>query len=191
MKRRQFLPLAGVGVLAGCGFHLRQAPDFVFDSVVMNAANSSPLASELRRQLAANGKVKVLTMATAALATAPGTVVPATGAASAASAPAVARPSPNRVIFDLLQELREKIVVGLNATGQVREFQLRERIHFRLRTAAGKEVIPDTELVQQRDISFNEGAVLAKEAEESLLYRDMQSDLVQQIMRRLAAVRTL
>jgi len=191
MKRRQFLPLAGVGVLAGCGFHLRQAPDFVFDSVVMNAANTSPLAAELRRQLAANGKVQVLTMATAALATAPGTVTPATGAASAASAPVVPRTFPNRVIFDLLQELREKIVVGLNATGQVREFQLRTRVHFRLRTAAGKEVIPDTELGQQRDISFNEGAVLAKEAEESLLYRDMQSDLVQQIMRRLAAVRTL
>jgi LPS-assembly lipoprotein len=33
--------------------------------------------------------------------------------------------------------------------------------------------------------------VLAKEAEEGLLYRDMQNDIVQQVMRRLAAVRTL
>jgi LPS-assembly lipoprotein len=33
--------------------------------------------------------------------------------------------------------------------------------------------------------------VLAKEAEESLLYRDMQSDLVQQLMRRLAAIKTV
>ena len=201
MKRRQFLPLAGTGLLAGCGFHLRQAPDFAFDSLVMNAATTSPLASELRRQLAANGKVQVLTMASAALATAPGTIaVPASAAsapaaaasaATAASAAATARAAANRVIFDLLQELQEKIVVGLNATGQVREFQLRTRVHFRLRTAAGKELIPDTELVQQRDISFNEGAVLAKESEQALLYRDMQGDLVQQIMRRLAAVKTL
>jgi LPS-assembly lipoprotein len=73
----------------------------------------------------------------------------------------------------------------------VREFQLRSRIRFKLRTPGGKELIPDTELVQTRDISFNEGAVLAKEAEESLLYRDMQSDLVQQILRRLAAVKSL
>jgi LPS-assembly lipoprotein len=202
MKRRQFLPLAGAGLLAGCGFHLRQAPDFAFDSLVMNAPTASPLAAELRRQLAANGKVQVLTMAgAAALATAPGTLaVPASAAsapttaasaATVASAAASARAAANRVIFDLLQELQEKIVVGLNATGQVREFQLRTRVHFRLRTAAGKELIPDTELVQQRDISFNEGAVLAKEAEQALLYRDMQGDLVQQIMRRLAAVKTL
>jgi LPS-assembly lipoprotein len=33
--------------------------------------------------------------------------------------------------------------------------------------------------------------VLAKEAEDALLYRDMQTDLVQQIMRRLAALKTL
>ena len=55
----------------------------------------------------------------------------------------------------------------------------------------GRELIPETELVQQRDISFNESAVLAKEAEETLLYRDMQTDLVQQLMRRLAAVKTV
>ena len=37
-----------------------------------------------------------------------------------------------------------------------------------------------------RDISFND-QVLAKEAEEVLLYRDMQTDMVQQIVRRLSA----
>ena len=62
---------------------------------------------------------------------------------------------------------------------------------FKLRTPQGKELIPETEMLQQRDISFNEAAVLAKEAEEALLYRDMQTDIVQQLMRRLAAVKTL
>jgi LPS-assembly lipoprotein len=81
-------------------------------------------------------------------------------------------------------------VVGLTAAGQVREFQLRIRFKFRLRTPQGRELIPDSEILQQRDISFNESAVLAKEAEEGLLYRDMQSDIVQQIMRRLATVKT-
>ena len=94
-------------------------------------------------------------------------------------------------MLDVLQEQREKVVVGLNATGQVREFQLRTRVRFKLRTPQGKELIPDTELLQQRDISFNESAVLAKEAEEGLLYRDMQTDIVQQLMRRLAAVKSI
>jgi LPS-assembly lipoprotein len=39
-------------------------------------------------------------------------------------------------------------------------------------------------------MSFNEAAVLAKEGEKAMLYRDMQSDLVQQILRRLSALQT-
>ena len=173
MKRRQLLASGGVALLAGCGFQLRQAPDFAFDSIVINAAASSPLAAELRRSLAANGKVEVVSP------TPTPAVTPAT--------PAAVRGG--QVVFELPQELREKVVVGLNASGQVREFQLRLRIRFRVRTPQGRELIPETELMQQRDISFNEAAVLAKEAEESLLYRDMQADLVQQLMRRLAALR--
>jgi LPS-assembly lipoprotein len=60
-----------------------------------------------------------------------------------------------------------------------------------MRTPQGRELIADTEITQQRDISFNESAVLAKEAEEALLYRDMQSDIVQQLLRRLAAVKSI
>ena len=165
MKRRSLLAGAAAALLAGCGFQLRRAPDFVFDSIAINAAANSPLAGELRRSLAADGRVRVL--------------------------PAGADAAQAGVVLEIPTELREKVVVGLNASGQVREFQLRTRIHLRLRTGQGKELVPDTELLQQRDISFNEAAVLAKEAEEALLYRDMQTDLVQQIMRRLAAVRTL
>jgi LPS-assembly lipoprotein len=177
MKRRHLLPLGAAVVLAGCGFQLRKAPDFTFGTLVLNAPDSSPLAAELRRSLTADGKVRVLSTAAAA-----------TAAGGAASGPAAA--APGQVIFDLLQEQREKVVVGLNSAGQVTEFQLRSRVRFRVRNAAGRELIPDTELEQHRDISFNESAVLAKEAEESLLYRDMQSDMVQQLMRRLAAIRT-
>jgi LPS-assembly lipoprotein len=180
VRRRSLLLAGAAGLLAGCGFQLRKAPDFVFASMVLNAPESSPLAAELRRQMAANAKVDVL---------GPGaTVVAAAGATPPAAAADQQR---GRVQFDLLQEQREKVVVGLNASGQVREYQVRLRIRFRLRGAQGKDLIPDTELLQQRDISFNEGAVLAKEAEEALLYRDMQGDLVQQLMRRLAAVKTL
>ena len=73
----------------------------------------------------------------------------------------------------------------------MREFQLRIRLKFKLRTPSGKEIIPETELLVQRDISFNESAVLAKEAEEGLLYRDMQTDMVQQLLRRLSAVKDI
>jgi LPS-assembly lipoprotein len=73
----------------------------------------------------------------------------------------------------------------------VQEFTLRMTVRFNLRTPAGKLLIADAELLQQRDVSYSESAALGKEAEESLLFRSMQSELVQQIMLRLAAVREL
>ncbi len=149
--------------LSGCGFELRRAPQFAFNSIYVGA--SSSLGNELRRTIAYSDGVAVLGPP----------IVPASA----------------QVVLDVLGEQREKVVVGLNASGQVREFQLRTRLKFRLRTAQGKQLIPETELLQQRDISFNETQVLAKEAEENLLYRDMQTDIVQQLMRRLAAVKSL
>ena len=87
------------------------------------------------------------------------------------------------MVLDVLADQREKIVLSYNSTGQVRENQLRIRFRFRLRTLGGKELIPDTEILQQRDVTFNETIALSKEAEEALLYRDMQTDIVQQMLR--------
>lgn len=161
--RRGLLFVAPALLLGACGFQLRQPPNFAFRTLYTGVAEGSSLGNELKRQLLATGKVAVLTEASQAMTA--------------------------DVVLDVLVDQREKIVVGLSATGQVREFQLRVRFKFRLRTPQGRDLIPDTELLLQRDISFNETAVLSKEAEEGLLYRDMQSDIVQQVMRRLAAVR--
>ncbi len=165
MQRRALLSLTASAAalsLAGCGFQLRKAPDYAFTTLFSGVPESSPLGVELRRSLESTRKVKVIT---------DGRQI-----------------NDAQVILDVLGDQREKQVLSRNATGQVREFQLRMRFRFRLRTLAGKELIPETEILQQRDISFNESAVLAKEAEENLLYRDMQSDIVQQVLRRLAAV---
>jgi LPS-assembly lipoprotein len=151
-------------VLAGCGFQLRQAPDFAFNTIYVAVAPESTLGKELKRSIASSSKVAVL------------------GDTQANSA---------QVVLDVLGDQREKVVVSLNTTGQVREFQLRTRVKFKLRTPQGKELIPETELLQQREISYNESAALSKEGEEGLLYRDMQSDIVQQLLRRLAAVKSI
>ncbi len=171
MQRRAFLVFAASSAslalisLNGCGFALRKAPNFAFTTLFSGLPESSPLGVELKRSLQATRKVKVITDARLI--------------------------NEAQVVLDVLLDQREKVVLSLNASGQVREFQLRLRFGFRLRTLAGKELIPASEIALQRDISFNESAVLAKEAEEALLYRDMQSDVVQQVMRRLAAVTEL
>jgi LPS-assembly lipoprotein len=160
---RRLACLGGVALsLTACGFRPRQPVAYQF-RVILIPANPSLLLTELRRSLAADPKIEVLQD--------------------------LRQFDRADLWFDLLQETREKIVVGRNSAGGVREYQLRLRVRFRVRDRAGVERIPETELLQQRDISFSESAVLAKETEEELLYRNMQSDLVQQILWRLASLR--
>ena len=169
MQRRHLVQsLAAAGVLlvtAGCGFRLRGTPNFAFKSIYVNIPDSSAVGNDLKRALAANSALQVITD--------PQKMLQAD------------------VILDPLADQREKTVIGSSSAGQVREFQLRLRFSFKLRTPQDKELIEQAEILQQRDFSYNESAALAKEAEEILLYRDMQGDLVQQIMRRLAAIRSL
>ncbi len=168
MQRRTLLSLMASGAAVGlsaCGFALRKAPSFAFTALYSGVVEASPLGVELKRSLESTRKVEVIT-----------------------DSRQIDRA---QVILEVLANQRERVVLSQNASGQVSEIQLRMRLRFRLRTVAGKELIPDTEIVQRRDISYSESAALAKEAEEALLYRDMQSDIVQQVMRRLAAVRAL
>jgi LPS-assembly lipoprotein len=161
--RRRLLAALAATALAGCGFELRRAPQLHFRTIALSGfPPRSPLAEELRRQIDATPTTQVVEATTQA-----------------------------QVVLEALSDARERGVVASTAAGQVREVQLRTRLLFRLRSAAGRELIPATELVLSRDISYSESLALAKEQEEALLFRTMQADIVAQVMRRLAAVQAL
>lgn len=149
--------------LSACGFQLRSVGDYPFKTLYANFAINSPLGVELRRNLLGTGRIEVWSD--------PSQMLKADA------------------ILDILGEERQQVVVGINALGQVRELQLRLRVRFRLRTPDGVTWIDAVELAQQRDLSFTETAALSKEIEQAMMYRDMQTDIVQQIMRRLAMVK--
>ena len=77
----------------------------------------------------------------------------------------------------------------LSGGGRVREYQLRYRMSYRLLDKNAVEILPVSEIALIRDFSFNDSEALSKEAEEALLFRDMQSDAVQQLLRRLQVVK--
>jgi LPS-assembly lipoprotein len=162
-RRAWLMSTALTAGLAGCGFELRKPPRYAFRTLFSSIPVVSPFGVKLKRSLESSGQVEVITD--------PRQIERA------------------EVIFDQLFELREKVVVGRTSTGAIREFQLRLRYRFRVRSRNGIELIPDTEITLNRDISFNETGALSKESEEALLYKDMENDLVLQIQRRLAAIR--
>lgn len=167
-SRRAWLVLgaagvAGVASLGGCGFELQRPPELRFRTLALSGfAPRSPLAQALREQLLASRTTQVVE--------------------SSAQA---------QVVLEALSDTREKSVVATTAAGQVRELQLRTRLNFRVRTPQGRELIPATEILLSRDMSYSESAALAKEQEENFLYRSMQGDIVAQVLRRLAAMPAL
>ena len=143
--------------LAGCGFHLRGSAPVPFHTIYIANAKSG-IALDLKRNLEAGTNAKVVD--------------------EAAGADAV---------FELTQEAREKVILSLTGTGRVREFRLAYRVGFRVHDGKGAEFVPASLVTLSRDVTYNDADILAKEAEEQLLFRDMQADMVQQVIRRLAS----
>lgn len=153
--------LACAALLGACGFQLRGSDGraaIPFKTIYIGVPETSPLGIELRRNIRAR------------------------------DTQIVSDPKAAEAIIEVLDEGRDRAIQSLNTQGRIREIALLYRLRFRVKDAANKELLATTEIVLKRNISFNESQAIAKEKEEELLYRDMQSDLVQQILRRLSAL---
>jgi LPS-assembly lipoprotein len=158
--RRILTVAALVLLIQGCGFQLRGSQTLSIERLYLSLPVNSPIGAEIGRVVRSSTNA---------------TVVPDRKDAQA--------------IVELLGEQREREVLSINAQGRAREYQLRLRTTFRVVDQEGIELIAPTSLIARRDISFNESELLAKESEEALLYRDMQSDLVRQIVNRLQGIK--
>ena len=153
--------LAGVtaALVASCGFHLRGQAQLPFDTLHIPGGN--PLVVELKRNVVAASKTRL-----------------------------VDSPGDAQAVLGFTQELRDKVILSFNTAGRVSEYRLRYQVGIRVTDPKGGQVyLPTSEILLTRDMSYSDAQVLAKEAEEALLYRDMQSDMVQQILRRLVAAK--
>ena len=159
MWSRKVLALALALVVAGCGFRLRGTAEVPFDSLYLPGATAG-LALDLKRNLQVGTRARVVDDPTAADA-----------------------------VLQFTEETRQKEILSLTSAGRVREFQLRYRVGFRVHDGKGVDFVPLSVIQLTRDVTFNDAEILAKEQEEQLLFRDMQSDMVQQIIRRLAAAK--
>lgn len=152
-----------LGLLAGCGFHLRGAEEvrLPVKSLYIGLPSNSPLRVAIVRNIEAAGGTGI-----------------------------VNDPKAAEAVLEVIQpEKRERALLSLNGEGQPVEFTLLYRFSFHVRDNNGHELIPVTALTLKRDMSFNSSYALAKEQEADNLYRDMQQDLAQQILRRLSAMK--
>jgi LPS-assembly lipoprotein len=154
----RFAAIALALLLADCGFQLRGDPQVGFRKLYISSVGGSAVVSDIKRALA-TGPTRL-----------------------------VATPAEAEAHLRVLQEEREKSVSTITGTGRVYEYQLTLRVRYEL-VLTGREdpLIPATRLEARRLISYSETAPTAKEAEEQLLFKDMQLDLGRQILRQVAA----
>lgn len=146
-------------LLGGCGFALRREPPLPFKTIALTGFAPRSAIGGELRT-ALERQVRVISPANEA-----------------------------ELVLHALAETRERSIVAQTASAQVRELQLRVRLQFRVHTPAGRELVPASVLLLARDMSYNETQALAKQHEEAEHFRDMQTDIVLQVLRRLAALK--
>ena len=157
---RRLLLVVMTLLLAACGFQLRGAYTLPFDTLHVALPETAELHAQLKRNIEAATQTRIV------------------GDAKSAQA-----------ILTVTSDIPAKNILSLNSAGQVREFELVRTFTFRVHDPANRDLMTPGRIVIRRDITYSDVQVLSKESEEALLWRDIQSDLVQQLLRRLAAAK--
>lgn len=147
-------------VLAACGFQLRGQASLPFDTIYISFPQGHPIGTDIKRLIKAGTKTRIVDSAKKA-----------------------------QAILEIISVTNDKQIMSVSGGGRVREFELFHRVSFRLTDAKGAELIPTNEIALRRILPFTDAQVVAKEGEEMMLIREMQSDSADQILRRLEAVK--
>lgn len=161
MKRRHALGVLLLAAAAGsgCGFRLRESSGLPFETLHTTFSRTSALGSEFRRVVRSGSGTRIVDTREEA-----------------------------EAILVVLSENREKEAIGFSTTGRPVEYELRLRTAFRVDDAAGHNLLSCTALVVRREISVGEIQLLSKQLEEERIFQEMRSDMVQQMVRRLATI---
>jgi LPS-assembly lipoprotein len=153
--------LSAALLLSGCGFRLRGEATLPFESIYVQGAAASPFTIQLKRSITSGTQARITD-----------------------------KPEDAQVVLQIMNEQQEKEILALSGGGRVREFYLRYRVTYRL--TDGKrttEYIAPSAIVLRRELTYSDVEALAKESEEMLLFRDMQTDAARQLLFRLQVVK--
>jgi len=152
--------IAFCAMMTACGFQLRGQAAIPFQTLRIETPEFSAFANDLERAIRSGSKTRIVDTRDQA-----------------------------EAVIQIVGESQEKRILSLSSGGKVREFELRYRIAYRLTDRAGVDLALPGEITLRRDMTYDDTLVLAKESEELLLYRDMRTDAVQQMLRRLSVLK--
>lgn len=155
-----FIAALAAMLLSACGFQLRGQALIPYKTLFIEVTGYSLFANDLERAIRSGSQTRIVNSR-----------------------------EESEAVLKVLGESQEKHILSLSSAGRVREFQLRYRVAYRLTDRAGADLDAPGEIFLRRELIYDDTQILSKEAEESLLYRDMRSDAVAQMLRRLSAAK--
>ena len=187
--------LAGAAaVVSGCGWRIRGALDFPFQSIMIVAPGQGPQIDRGRNTEAA-GAVGSSSNDPArqpeiAQATSGGGFTERLRRELGARyrRRLVGRANEAEVVLRIVSLQQQRVVVGFSGTGRPREIEIKSSLGFRIEDALGRPLIPTDVLELRRTISINETDVLSSDDGERFQTNAMEEELIQQILRRLSGL---
>ena len=161
MNRRLFLAAVPALLATGCGFQLRRSDGIPFATLYVDAPPGSLVAQRIRNSLTSNRKTRL----------------------------AATRPAKPRPCSKFPRKTAPRSSSRCPAQGRVTEYRLGLRLSYSVDDKAGRVWRRPRSSKLTRDITYDDTKVLAKGAEEQLLYRDMDDNAAQRIVRRLQAIK--
>ena len=168
--KRLLLAACLLPILAGCGFHLRNAlllPPDLGPVEVVGRDPHSQLVKDLAQAMARAG----------AQIARDGQPVAATGT----KAPHIAR-------LEIVSERWGSLPLSVDSQGRAQEFTLRYAVIFRLRRADGTDLVPQQVQELSRDYVASPAVAAGTESEREILATELRRSMASSILRRIDAV---
>ena len=95
------------------------------------------------------------------------------------------------LILEIITEQNARQVLSYNGAGQITAYRIISRVAFRTFDPSGIEVTPEADIYLTRDVDFDQANVQSFDLLVAEHIKAMRTDIVNQLMRRLAAIKKL
>ena len=154
-----FVSFLALAVLSACGFKLRGAISLPYKYAMLNGTMTLELRQGLTRAIEVGSNVKM-----------------------------TANPKEADLIINILQDQATQQILTYNISGQITSYRLIMVVKFNVSNKDGEELIPDSDVYMMRDMDFSISSPLAAEMLTAELNTSMRADIINQILRRIAAL---
>ena len=103
----------------------------------------------------------------------------------------VKRAKEAELILEIITEQNARQVLSYNGAGQITAYRIISRVAFRTFDPNGIEVTPEADIYLTRDVDFDQANVQSFDLLVAEHIKVMRTDIVNQLMRRLAAIKKL